>query len=176
MIPRSKLSEIGSFNKPHGIHGEISATFDDDDIISCVENAGHIFVEFDGLMVPFTLTEWRAKGSSTTLLKLKGIADELQAALLANKPIYLESELLGDNAADADGFFLEDLIGFTVVSEGRVIGTISDYDDSTANVLLIVKAPDGKELLIPADEDFIADINVDTKTIEMIIPNGLLDL
>lgn len=177
MIGLDRLSEIGCFNKPHGIHGEISATFDSDAALTAVEDAGHIFVQLDGLMVPFSANGWRTKGNSTILLKLKGIADEAQAAMLANKPIFLERELLSGDSNDEDnGFYISELIGFSVITDGTTIGTLEDYDDSTANVLFIVRSTEGNELLIPADDDFIENIDTDAKTIDMILPNGLLDL
>ncbi len=68
MITRDELIEIGTFNKPHGVDGEISATFDCD----CdTANEFSCFVcEIDGIYVPFFADSLRGKGTMTLLLKL----------------------------------------------------------------------------------------------------------
>ena len=49
MITRAEITEIGTFNKPHGIQGEISASFlcdfDEIELLSC------IIVDEDGIFV-----------------------------------------------------------------------------------------------------------------------------
>ena len=66
MITRDELVEIGIFNKPHGVEGEISATFDCD-----AETAAEFscFVcDIDGIFVPFFASSLRNKGTMTLLL------------------------------------------------------------------------------------------------------------
>lgn len=173
MIARDKLEEIGRFNKPHGVRGEISATIPDLD----PEGLTCIFVEIEGLFVPFFIENIRTKGSETYLLTIKGIADENEGALLANKTIYADADEIETDESDDGGFYMSDLIGYTVVDDGRVAGVIEDYDDSTDNVLFIVRRPDSEAtFFVPAVEEIITDINPETKTITMDLPLGLLDL
>lgn len=174
MIAKSDLACIGAFARPHGVKGEVSAVFDYDfDDIS----PKHIFVEIDGLMVPFTVTGKRDKGSRSVLLTLKGVCDEQRASAFSNKPVYVERDMLSaDDEADDENFYLEDLIGFQIVSGGNSIGVIADYDDSTENILFAVDTPDGKRILIPATDDFIDEIDVDAAIITMSLPAGLLDI
>lgn len=172
MIARDKLDEIGRFNKPHGVRGEISATIPDLDPadLSC------IFVEIEGLFVPFFIENVRTKGSETYLLTIKGIADENDGALLANKPIFADADEIETDKTD-DGFYMSDLIGYSVIDGDRVAGVIEDYDDSTDNVLFIVRKTGSDEtFFVPAAEDIITEINPENKTISMDLPLGLLDL
>ena len=53
MIKREDVYKIGVFNKPHGIHGELSFTFTDD-IFDRVE-AEYLICLLDGIFVPFFL-------------------------------------------------------------------------------------------------------------------------
>lgn len=175
MIARSQLAEIGSFNKPHGIKGEVSAIFDPD-VLDAVASFGHVFVELDGLMVPFTIMSVRPKASETLLLTLKGVTDEKMAAKLASKPIFVEKALLPDDGEDADGFYLEDLIGFSLDDEGKPVGKIVGYDDSTANVLFLVETPGGAVCMVPASADLINNVDVESGTISMSLPEGLINL
>ena len=69
---------------------------------------------------------------------------------------------------------MEDLIGFTAIV-GKRRGVISDYYDSEANPLFEITL-DGKEHLIPAQEEFIAQRDFDNRKIKFILPEGLLEL
>jgi 16S rRNA processing protein RimM len=55
------------------------------------------------------------------------------------------------------------------------IGEIVDIDDSTMNTLFVLEK-DGEEILIPAQEEFIADIDHDEQTIIFDLPQGLVSL
>ncbi len=58
----------------------------------------------------------------------------------------------------------------------KEIGTITSVDDSTANVLFEVKTPLGDNILIPAAEEFIQNMDTEKKIITVSLPEGLLDL
>ena len=57
MIRKEEVYKIGIFNKPHGIHGELSFTFTDD-IFDRVE-AEYLICLLDGIFVPFFIEEYR---------------------------------------------------------------------------------------------------------------------
>lgn len=167
-----ELTEIGSFGKPHGIRGEISASLDFDNIELC--EGDFVFAGIDGLEVPFHIKAIRTKGSAY-LLTLKGINDEKSASLLANKPLMMPD--IEPNEELSDQIYLEDLIGYTVNDGSITIGKISGYDEPTAeNPLFLVDTPQGKTILIPANDELICNIDLDNKNITMDLPLGLIDL
>lgn len=174
MIPAAQLIEIGHFGKPHGIKGEMSAVIPDTDIdpseLSCV------FVELDGLMVPFFIVSWRTKGSESVLLTFEGIDSQEKAALFTNKAIFAQADDLPESEQDTEGFYLDDLIGYTLISDDNKVGVISGFDDSTENYLFIVTAADGSELLIPANTDLIIEVDTKSEIIYMNLPAGLINL
>ena len=55
------------------------------------------------------------------------------------------------------------------------LGEVTDVDTSTINTLFVVDYK-GEELLIPAQEDFIMDIDQKHKVITVDLPEGLLAL
>lgn len=167
------LTPAGEFNKPHGIKGEISASFDprvDIDALKCV------VAEVNGLYVPFFIDAVRSRGADAVLLIIDGITDENEAKLLSRKPLYV----LNDDAALAaddedDGFYAEDLVGFSALDEdGAVIGKIAGVDSTTANVLFVIDRPDGSEALVPVADEFIDGIDPESATITLRLPDGLL--
>lgn len=168
------LIEAGSFGKPHGIKGEIAASLDLDDVE--IRPDDFVFATIDGLNVPFRVLAVRYKGSGY-LLTLKGIDDEKAAALLANKPLFLEGVESDEADDDDDVVYLEDLVGFTLTDQGRTIGVVEDYTEPTEhNPLFVVRTVSGDEILVPASEDLINDLDTENKTIDMNLPEGLVDL
>ena len=67
-------------------------------------------------------------------------------------------------------------VGFRMkeVHHGQ-LGEVTDVDTSTINTLFVVDYK-GEELLIPAQEDFIMDIDQKHKVITVNLPEGLLAL
>lgn len=178
------LTEIGRFLKTHGINGEIGASLYDDCLDLDVAALRCIVAEIDGLKVPFFLESVRTKGSGL-LLKIEGVDSDTAARDFVNRSIYALSEevdgQLGADHAPADGddgFYAADLVGFTITDTcGNLIGTITDIDDNTENVLFIVepKVP-GKLIYIPVADEFITDINPEGRLIAMDLPEGIITL
>lgn len=168
------LTEAGSFGKPHGIKGEIAAGIDIDEVEIVPDD--FVFANIDGLEVPFRVLSVRRKGSGY-LLTLKGIDNESEAAMLANRPLLLEGVESSEIDDDSDLVYLEDLVGFTLTDQGRTIGVVEDYNEPTEhNPLFVVRTVNGDEILVPASEDLINDLDTDNKTIDMNLPEGLVDL
>ena len=70
------------------------------------------------------------------------------------------------------------IIGFSVYSHDaqEPLGLLEAVDDSTENILFVVKKADGETLLLPCNEDFIDMIDPQQRRIVMSLPEGLLDL
>ena len=76
---------------------------------------------------------------------------------------------------DEDQVPVDLFIGFNAVVNG-LKGNIVDIDDSTANVLFVIETTNGKQVLIPAVEEFIVDFNSKERIIKIEVPGDLLDL
>lgn len=171
MINREELIKIGRFNKPHGIHGELSFTFTDDifDRTGCP----YLVCEMDGIFVPFFIEEYRFRNDTSVLIKLEDIASEEKARRFINKEVFFPKKYMDEEqgAAPADYF-----IGFRIVdTEYGDLGTVTGINDTTVNILFVVDHQE-KELLIPANEDLITELDEKSRIIRMNIPDGLLQL
>lgn len=174
MIKIEDVYQIGRMGKAHGLKGDINFQFTDD--VWDRVDSDHIICEVDGILVPFFIEEYRFRSDSTAIMKLEDIDTIEKAQMLVNSPVYIEKKY--QEALDEDEVSLHYFIGFRMLDgdNGQDIGTITDIDDQTDNWLFIVERPDGSEALIPAHEEFIADINREAKTMLMDLPLGLLDL
>lgn len=172
MILKSSVFPIGQIIKPHGVNGEMSFSFTSD--IFDKEEVPYFIFEIQGIMVPFFLEEYRFKGSTTGLLKLDGIKTDDRAREFAGLTIYLPKTFL-EKVEDTE-IELDYFAGFNLVdAEKGLIGVISEVDQTTDNVLFVIPTKDD-ELLIPAGEEYIEEIDHEKKIIYVRLPEGLLDL
>lgn len=177
MIQRFDISEIGRFNKTHGIKGELNASIDIEQ--EFFQNNSCIIVEMNGIFVPFYIESYRGKGIETMLIKLEDVNTEIDANLFINKTIYCKKEDLQNFESEYEiegGEYADFYIGYQIVnSDNAIIGLITDIDDSTENALFIVNDADNI-YYIPITPDFIEQIDDDKKMIYMDLPNGLISI
>ncbi|MBS7352879.1 MAG: 16S rRNA processing protein RimM [Muribaculaceae bacterium] len=169
MIIPDEVVEIGQYNKPHGIAGELSATFPlGADVL---EGVSAIISPMDGILVPFFIEKMRGKSNHTLLLTIAGIDSEDKAKRMVNKPIFA----LRCEVPETDEVYCDYFIGFSIEDEdGNVVGDITDIDDTTENALFVVDA-DGNQIFVPISENLILEIDDEKKVIIMELPQGLID-
>ena len=174
MIKEEDIYTVGKFQKTHALKGELNMITDLDP--EYFNEGNPIIVEYDGLYVPYYSTGIRKKGNTSYLVKIDGIDSEEQASEFVNKEIYIlkkdAEEWIGEDlySEDLEGYEIEDS------ATGESIGLIEKLDDTTENVLFIIKSADEDEIIIPANDDFIVEINDEIKKIRMVLPEGLVDL
>lgn len=172
MIKKADTYPIGRITKTHGLKGEVVFNFDDDifDRVECP----YLICEVDGILVPFFIEEYRFKTDASALVKFEDIDSADKAQQLIGSEVYFENKFIEEG--DAEEVSLNYFIGFIIKdTDGQTIGTIRGIDDQTENWLFQVETPSG-DILIPAHEDLITDINHQEKNIEMDLPEGLLNL
>ena len=161
---------VGRIGRLFGTDGGVMITlytaFPDD-----FSNEEPLFVVIDELAVPLFCASFERRGQAGAVIHFDDIDTERRAEeFLIGREIFIEEEAEDDD----DEFYMEDLIGFKV-SVGKLRGELTDYYDSEANPLFEIVI-DGKEHLIPAQEEFIAHIDFDKRNIKFVLPDGLLDL
>lgn len=171
MIKKEEVFKIGIINKPHGVKGEVSFTFTDD-IFDRVEDCDYLVLLLDGILVPFFIEEYRFRSDNVALVKFEGIDSTEKARTLTNVEVYYPVKFMDDQEEISSWNYF---IGFRVedIHHG-CLGTIVDVDDATMNVLFVIENGD-EEVLLPAHEEFILDIDRKKKILKVDIPDGLLD-
>ena len=171
MIKKEEVFKIGIINKPHGVKGEVSFTFTDD-IFDRVEDCDYLVLLLDGILVPFFIAEYRFRSDNVALVKFEGIDSTEKARTLTNVEVYYPVKFMDDQEEISSWNYF---IGFRVedIHHG-CLGTVVDVDDATMNVLFVIENGD-EEVLLPAHEEFILDIDRKKKILKVDIPDGLLD-
>lgn len=164
--------EVGYIQRTHGIKGELQVSWNDT-LNLTQENIESVFVEIDGIPIPFFINSLRQKTEESSIVKFDDV-DNLQSAdELVGYKLMLPSDLIPED----DDIELKDLVGYTITStSGQVVGLIENYEEFNLNSIYYIKTPEGKKVIIPATDDLIVEFDVDTMTVLMEIPEGLLDL
>lgn len=170
MIRKEEVFKIGVMGKPHGVRGEVSFAFTDDifDRVDC----DYLILLMDGILVPFFLEEYRFKTETVALVKFDGIDTAEQARRLTHAEVFFPMKYMETQEEISSWNYF---IGFRVedVRHGR-LGTIADVDESTLNVLFAIEDAQGDELLLPAHEEFILEVDHRQKLLKVTVPEGLL--
>jgi len=175
MIKKEDILPIGKLIKPHGLRGELSFEFTTD-IFDEIE-APYFICEIECIFVPFFIESYRFKNKNSGLVKFEGVDSDSDAKELSKVNIYLERTLLPAGFSDEDLKGIDFYTGYQITDQnGKIIGEIISIDDSTENILFNVQSGSGGEILIPASDDYILEVDDDGKIIRMDIPEGLLDL
>jgi 16S rRNA processing protein RimM len=77
--------------------------------------------------------------------------------------------------SDEDMLSYEYFVGFTVVNGDEKLGEISFVDDQTVNILFGITAEDG-DILLPAVEDFIMEVDNENRILYTNYPIELVEL
>lgn len=170
------LLPVGKVNKLFGRKGEVAITLYDT-FPDNFSNEEPLLVEIDSLTVPLFFGSFERRGVSGAIVAFDDLDTPERAAELIGRELSIEIE--ADEAND-DEFYMEDLIGFAaeVVDEqgaSVVKGRVADYYDSEANPLLGLEL-DGREVLVPAVEEFIVHIDFEGERIVFLLPEGLMEL
>lgn len=134
-----------------------------------------LLVTIDGLEVPLYCERFERRGATGATATFADFDTDRRAQELVG----LEFRMADDETED-DEFYLEDLIGFAVEAEEagsgkKVSGTLTDYYDSDTNPLFELEI-DGRQVLVPAVEEFLAHIDFEGRRIHLVLPEGLVDL
>jgi len=179
MINIEQLIEVGKILKLHGLNGEMTASvtnpvFDD------VKKCPYLVLELDGIFVPFFIKNYRFRTDTSMLISFDDIDSQEKANEFCGLTLYFDRKCFSakeEAEYEATAEEEESFIGYTIIdSKHGELGKVVDIDDQTANVLFIVETPSGEEIMIPAADDLVDEINDNEKIISMTLPQGLLDL
>lgn len=164
---------LGKITKTSGYHGNLVFFFDVDDINRYSELPA-IFIDINDELIPFAVKELRIKGNNTAFVCLEDISDEEQAKALTGCELYLPLSYLPP--LKGTKFYYHEVTGFSVLDEkSGFIGTIDTILDQTGNAIFVI-INKGKEILLPVTDDIIKKIDRKNKKIEVVMPDGLLEI
>lgn len=157
------LVAIGTILKPRGLQGELK--------VEITYNRPAVFNELTTVVLNGRIYEV-ARGSvqnGFAYLRLVGVDSIEKAEKFRNQIVKVESSdlHLRDNEV-----LSSDLIGFEVVHKGKKIGTIASIENYGASDFFEIAVDGQGFVLLPNEDDFIAETNMTTHTL-VLTPNAL---
>ena len=133
-----------------------------------------IFVELNTGLVPFFIEKCQLHKSALLRIKFDQVNNEQEAESLIKKEVYLPLNMLPP--LEGTKFYYHEVIGFEILENDQPVGTVIKILDQGVQALFEIKKEDGTSSLIPIHDDFILEVNRDSKRIHVQLPEGLLDL
>ncbi len=169
---KSELLRIARVLKSNGTEGEILMGFRETNPED-LNLKEPVFINFDGLPVPFFIESFSKKGTNRALVRLTGVKNLEDAEEIVGKDIQAKAEAILQEE-DEDDLTVDDLIGWTLLdSDNETVGEITDYEDIPGNTCLYVETKNG-QVMIPLHEDLILSVDEESKAITVDIPEGLI--
>jgi len=160
---------IGKLRRPHGVQGEINMEILTD-FPERLKKGIVVFVGQDHR--PETINGLRQHGSGL-LVAFHGYHTPEEVGVLRNEMVYVRAD---DRPPLAEGeYYHHELIGLRVVDEsGNLLGTLTQILDTRANDVYVVRPQAGPEILLPAIESVILDIDLEQGVIRVHLLPGLI--
>jgi 16S rRNA processing protein RimM len=165
-MKKPDLQYLGEFIKLFSFKGEIILY--SDNTISLIENLDTIFIDIDGAFVPFQIKKSNSHKKNIFRVLLEGISSESEAKDLLKKSVYINKLENQDNINNI-------VDNFNVYNNNEYLGIVISTINKTGQTIIEVKMKE-KIVLIPFVDEFIVEINYDLNKIDMILPDGLLDI
>lgn len=166
-----KFTKIGTIFKPSGTQGEVKIDITDsffDDFLQ----SDHFFLKINGSFVPYFIESLRE--SNHILMKIEEINDPENASHFNLKDIYLRStSIISPQFKDQQG--KTTLMGYMIFNEGAKIAEIESIESMPQQLIAWIHFKN-KRIAIPLANALIKDIDHQTKSIIMNLPEGLLEL
>ena len=173
MIDRGACIMLGTLTKTHGVDGSLILRLTHPET-RIKEESSTVFIEIDGLLVPFFIDDLSEKSHRELIVKLEDIDTVTQAGEITGCDTYMEKDLV-DVSPETAGEEKQ-LAGYRVFDKQKgFVGEVIEFMNVTNNPLLCV-IRDKKEFYIPFHPDIVLEIQYKKKQIFINAPEGLFEI
>ncbi len=168
-----KHIHMGTITRPHGIKGELCVDWYADSP-KLLQKTFYLQAG-NGPMQCISDAKVRMH-KGRPLLTLPHIQDRNMAESLRGVNIFVERDSLPP--LPEHEAYLADIIGMDILDHANqsLIGVLEAVEFPKGQMLWIIRAPEGQEILLPAVEEFIISFDLEAKQIFVNPPEGLLEL
>ncbi|MGB7843962.1 MAG: ribosome maturation factor RimM [Salinimicrobium sp.] len=164
---------LGRIVSKFSFKGELLIKLDTDEPETYLEMES-VFVDYDNNLVPFFIEKSSLQKSNLLRVKFEEVDTEEDADDLMKCDIYLPLNLLPE--LKEDQFYFHEIIGYTVEDANYgLVGVLTGVNDTTSQALFEIEK-DGKQILIPMNDEFLVKVDKKKHVIYVKTPEGLIDL
>ena len=167
----TKYLEIGQIVNTFGIKGMVKVKpFTDN--IERFNNLEKIYIKNKSGQTEYKIQEVKYH-KNMVLIKFEGIENPEQADLLRNSYLIVDRET--EEPLEPGRYYIVDMIGLDVFTDdNEYLGKLEDIYNTGSNDIYVVKNELGKQVLLPAIEDVIKNIDMDSKKVIVHLIPGLV--
>lgn len=173
-INKDDCVEVGYIQKSHGLKGEVVLVFDNE-FEETIEEVDFLFVEIDGGLVPFFITEEgiRFRADDSAICGFELVDTQIKAKEMIGSKVYVFShEIIESENPEVEST----LIGLRVYdAKFGEIGLVSRVDDFSGNLVITVNHLRA-EVMIPLSDAIITSIDDEKREMFLNCPNGLIEI
>jgi 16S rRNA processing protein RimM len=160
---------IGRLGHTHGVKGEILMTILTDFPERIIPGSS-VFIGPD--YTPATIKSCRSVNRGL-LVSFEGYSTPEEVSAFRNQFVQIRA---ADRPPLPEGeFYYHQLLGLSVITEsGQVLGTITEILETGANDVYVIERQDHKEILLPAIDQVVLDIDLEKQTILVRLLPGLI--
>lgn len=165
-----KFLQVGVISSTHGIRGEVKVFPTTDDparfkkLKKVLLDTGKERLELEIQSVKFF--------KQFVIVKFRGIDNINDIEKYKGKSLMVPRE--DAVQLEEDEYYIADLIGMEVYTDGGRFGTLKDVMETGANEVYIIDSDEHGEVLVPAIHDCILDVDVEKQTMKIRLMDGLI--
>lgn len=171
---KSRLLPVGKIVGVHGIKGNLKICSYAESV-SFFKPGGVILLRRAGNVEINCTIKWAKPHGKSILMSFKGYEDRNTAQALVGSELFIERTALPE--LEEGVYYWVDIIGLSVFTvDNRYIGHVESIMATGSNDVYVVKDPNkenNNEILIPAIESVVLDIDFKHKQIRVDLPEGL---
>ena len=166
-------AKVGKISKPYGLRGEVNIILEPE-AGNYIEPDYPLFIDIDGQRVPFFVKEVELVSKDQAIVKFEFLESLDEARTVAGCSLYFDHGHSATPVQKADN--LNSVVGYLAYDRDLgELGKVSAYIPHSMNPVIIIDYQ-GKELIVPAVQDFIGQIDTQSQELHLILPEGLTSL
>lgn len=164
---------VGRIGRAHGIKGDVTVEVRTDEPELRL-GPGAVLMTDPSSAGPLTVASGKVH-SGRLLLRFEGVNDRNGAEALRGTLLIAEVDP-AESPEDPDEFYDHQLVGLDVVlTDGTVVGELTEVLHLPYQDLLNVVRPDGTEVLVPFVNEIVPEIDLEAQRVLITPPPGLID-
>ena len=134
------------------------------------KKGNEVLISINEELKTFTIASYKKSGNFD-VVRFNEITSIDEATSLKGKEILV---IKNQNDLKEGYYFYSDLRGCAIISEGKKIGEVTEVEEFPAQITLRCKATNGRSFFVPFVKQFIKEIRIESKEIEINYMEGML--
>lgn len=165
---------LGKVIQPHGVRGEVKLWLDVDEP-DYYHDMDSVLLDLKGQLVPYFIEEITIRDKKKTIARFEGMKTWEDTQSIIGCDMYLPLSRLPELADDQ--YYYHDIIGYEIVGKTSEIiyGNVASVVEGSGQDLLTFLV-EGKEVLLPINDEIIVGVDKAAKKLFVELPDGLIEL